>query len=400
MHNGFMAAPLMDRYPAITDLERRARKRIPFFSWEYLASGTGADQAVQRNADSLAEITLTPQLLKGRFDPSIETELFGVTYAAPIGIAPIGLTGLIWPAADAALASAAADRRIPYCMSTVSTTSPEVAGPLADGMGWFQLYPPREKDMRDDLIERARVAGFTTLVVTADVPARSRRERQVKARIRVPPKIGPKLIVQSAVNPAWSMSVLRNGMPRFRTLEKYVDKATMQNIAGFVGASLGGTLSFDYLAEVRNEWRGPLVVKGILDPDDAERCLDNGADSIWVSNHGGRQLDGAIAAIDALPAILEQVDGRVPVIFDSGVRSGLDVARALAVGADFVFCGRAFLFGVAALGHKGAAHAYDVLADELVNVMAQTGCRHTADLPLRLSNQHTQAPGTTTIQLP
>ena len=376
----------MDRYPAISDLEARAKRRTPFFAWEYLASGTGADRAVQRNADALSEITLTPQLLKGQFEPETQTELFGITYAAPIGIAPVGLTGLIWPGADQALAAAAADRGIPYCMSTVSTTQPEDAGPLANGMGWFQLYPPREPDMREDLIERARASGFTTLVVTADVPARSRRERQVKAQIRVPPKIGPKLIAQSAMNPAWSMGVLRNGLPRFRTLEKYVDKATMQNIAGFVGASLGGTLSFDYLSEVRQQWQGPLVVKGILDPADAEKCLEHGADAIWVSNHGGRQLDAAPAAIHTLQPILDQVNGRAPVIFDSGVRGGIDVARAVALGADFVFCGRAFLFGVAALGPQGAGHAYDVLVDELVNVMAQTGCRELADLPERLGN--------------
>jgi len=381
-----MAVPLMDRYPAISDLERRAKRRMPFFAWEYLASGTGADQAVQRNADALAEITLLPQLLKGMLTPSTETELFGVKYAAPIGIAPVGLTSLIWPGADGALARAAAQKQIPYCMSTVATTSPEKAGAAANGMGWFQLYPPRKPDMRSDLIERAQKSGFTTLVVTADVPARSRRERQVKAQIRVPPKIGPRLVFQSAINPMWSLGVLRNGMPRFRTLEKYVNKATMQNTAGFVGANLGGTLSYDYLAEVRQQWDGPLVVKGILDPDDAARCLDNGADAIWVSNHGGRQLDGTVASIHALPAILHRVAGRVPVLFDSGVRNGLDVARALAMGADFVFCGRAFLFGVAALGEAGGGHAYDVLVDELVNVMAQTGCSTLAELPDRLAS--------------
>jgi len=375
----------MNRYPAISDLEARAKKRVPFFSWEYLASGTGADQAVERNNDALRKVTLTPQLLKGAFDPVVETELFGIKYAAPIGIAPVGLTGLIWPGADQALAAAAASRRIPYCMSTVSTTSPEEAGPAADGMGWFQLYPPRDKDMRADLISRAQKSGFTTLVVTADVPAGSRRERQVKARIRVPPVIGPKLIAQSAIRPAWSLGVLRNGLPRFRTLEKYIDEATMRNTAGFVGASLGGTLSYDYLAEVREEWKGPIVVKGVLDPEDAERCLDHGADAVQVSNHGGRQLDGSIAAIDALPAVLDRIGGRAPVLFDSGVRSGLDVARSLAVGADFVFCGRAFLFGVAALGHEGAGHTYDVLVDGLTNVMSQTGCQTLDDLPARLS---------------
>jgi len=386
-----MSAPLMNRYPAISDLERRAKKRLPFFAWEYLASGTGADKAVERNNDALSAITLTPQLLKGVLEPKIETELFGVTYSAPIGIAPVGLTSLIWPGADAALAAAAADRRIPYCMSTVATTSPEVAGPAAKGMGWFQLYPPRKPDMRQDIMERAGNAGFTTMEVTADVPAGSRRERQVKAQIRVPPKIGPRLIAQSAINPAWALGVLRNGLPRFRTLEKYVDQATMQNTAGFVGANLGGTLSYEYLADVRNEWRGPLVVKGILDPGDAEKCLDQGADAIWVSNHGGRQLDGSITSIDALPAILKQVGGRVPVIFDSGIRCGLDVARALAVGADFVFGGRAFLFGVAALGQKGAHHSYDVLADELVNVMAQTGCSELSELRLRRGSNDNDA---------
>jgi L-lactate dehydrogenase (cytochrome) len=374
----------VDDLPAISDLERRAHRRLPHFAWEYLASGTGADQTVQRNLDALAEVCFVPQLLKGPLDPTLTTELFGVSYAAPIGIAPVGLTGLIWPGADEALALTAAERRIPYVLSTVATERPEVAGPNAGGMGWFQLYPPRDEGIRSSMLERAAASGFTTLVVTADVPAPSQRERQRKARIRVPPKIGPSLIAQAALRPAWTWALMRNGMPRFRGLEAYLDRATMQQSAGFVGANLGGTLSYAYLEEVRGLWDGPIVVKGILDPDDARRCVESGADAIAVSNHGGRQLDAAPAAIDALPAVADRVGSSVPVLFDSGVRSGLDIARALALGASFVFCGRAFMFGLGALGREGVGHTLDILTDGLRNVMIQTGCDRIEQLSERL----------------
>lgn len=379
-----MAKDLMGDLPAVEDLERLARRRIPHFAWEYLASGTGDDQAVQRNLDGLARIELVPQLLKGPLEPQVETELFGVGYAAPIGIAPVGLTGLIWPGADAALARTAAVKQIPYTLSTVATEAPEVAGPNAEGMGWFQLYPPREASLRADIIERVQASGFTALVVTADVPAPSRRERQRKARVRVPPIIGPKLVAQSAIKPAWSLGILRHGMPRFRTLEKYIDENTMRETAGFVGANLGGTLSWNYLAEVRELWDGPLVVKGIVDPDDAQRCVDHGADAVQVSNHGGRQLDAVPAAIDSLPPIVERVGGQTKILFDSGVRTGLDVARAIALGADFVFCGRAFMFGLGALGDGGPGHAYEILREGLVNTMAQCGCTTLGELSERL----------------
>lgn len=374
----------LDDLPSIPDLERRARRRIPHFAWEYLASGTGDDVTVGHNRDALDAVRFLPQLMKGPLDPSIETELFGVRYAAPVGIAPIGLTGLIWPGADEALATTAARRRVPYVLSTVATERPEVAGPNADGMGWFQLYPPRDETIRADLLARVARSGFTTLVVTADVPAPSQRERQRKARVRVPPKIGPVLAWQAATRPAWTLALLRQGMPRFRALEDYIDRATMQKTAGFVGANLGGTLSFDYLAEVRELWSGPLVVKGVLDPDDARRCVDVGADAVLVSNHGGRQLDAAPASIDMLPEVVAAVGDQVPVLFDSGVRSGLDVARALAFGASFVFCGRAFMFGLGAVGPSGVDHALQILTEGLRNVMVQTGCSRTEELTDRL----------------
>jgi L-lactate dehydrogenase (cytochrome) len=181
------------------------------------------------------------------------------------------------------------------------------------------------------------------------------------------------------------MGVLRNGLPRFRTLEDYVDHSSLKMTAGFVGASLGGTLNWEYLADVRQRWAGPIVVKGILDADDAARCIETGADAVQVSTHGGRQLDGSIAAIEALPAIVDRIGNQAPVLFDSGVRDGLDVARAVALGADFVFCGRAFMFGLAGLGTAGASHAYDILHEGLVNVMHQTGCNRLDELADRLA---------------
>lgn len=379
-----MAATLMDEYPSIADLERRARRRLPHFAWEYLASGTGDDRMVQHNLDAMRNVQFMPEFLKGEMHPVVETELFGVTYAAPIGIAPIGLTGLIWPGADALLARAAAANRIPYTLSTVGTAEPEAVGPIADGMGWFQLYPPRQEQLRRDILDRAASSGFTTLVVTADIPFPSRRERQRKAHVRVPPVIGPKLVLQAAMNPAWTTALMRNGLPRFGTLEKYPETNSMKTVAGFLTANLGNTLSYEYLSGVRQQWEGPLVVKGILSPDDAQRCVDAGADAVQVSNHGARQLDGTLAGIDALGPVVERIGGSVPVLFDSGVRSGLDVARAIALGADFVFCGRAFMFGLGALGDRGASHAFDILQEGLINTMHQTGCERLDQLADRL----------------
>ncbi|RZV46264.1 MAG: alpha-hydroxy-acid oxidizing protein [Acidimicrobiales bacterium] len=332
----------------------------------------------------MRKIRFLPEFLKGEINPSTSTELFGVTYDAPFGIAPVGLTSLMWPGADAALAAAAAKHRIPYTLSTVATEKPEVAGPAADGMGWFQLYPPKQENLRRDIIDRAAKSGFTTLVVTADVPWPSRRERQRKAHVRVPLAIGPKLITQTALRPAWTMALLRRGMPRFRTIEDYPETKSMKTVAGFATTSLGNTLSAEYLTAVREQWEGPLVVKGILSPEGARRCVELGADAVQVSNHGARQLNGTVAGIDALAPIVAEVGSDVPVLFDSGVRDGLDVARAIALGASMVFCGRAFMFGLGALGDAGPSHTYEILQDGLINTMYQVGCTSLDELADRL----------------
>jgi L-lactate dehydrogenase (cytochrome) len=378
-------ANLLNRYPSIEDLRRRAKGRIPHFAWEYIDSGTGADECMRRNRAALQAVTLVPEFMKGAFEPQLTTRLFNTDYAVPFGVSPVGLTALMWPRAERILARAAARHRFPYTLSTAATEAPETIGPLAEGMGWFQLYPPRRTDIRQDLIARARDSGFTTLLVTADVPVASRRERQVRAGVVVPPKITPRMLYRCMVRPTWSLATLVAGSPRFRGLEKYIDGSDMRDMLSFIGQELGGSLDWAYLEAVRQEWDGPLVLKGILTTAEAERAAAIGFDGIMVSNHGGRQFDGAPAAIDVLPAIAEAVGQRTKILFDSGVRGGLDIARALALGADFVLMGRAFMYGVAALGRRGGDHVAELLKADLINNMTQLGCATLDQLRARRS---------------
>jgi L-lactate dehydrogenase (cytochrome) len=367
-------------YPAIADLRDKARRRIPFFAFEYLDSGTGRDEACARNEMALSTRCLVPRFFRGACEPSIETELFGRRYAAPIGVAPVGMTSLMWPGAEQMLARMAADKGIPYCLSTVAAEPPEMIGPLAKGNGWFQLYPARRIDMRDDLIARAAQSGFSALVLTVDVPAPSIRERQKRADLTMPPEKTLLFWWRVVTRPAWAIATLKRGEPRFLTLEKYASTEEMQSHSQYFGRELCGTLDWDYVRAVRRLWKGPLLLKGILSAADAALGVEHGADGIWVSNHGGRQLDGAPAAIDCLRAVKDAVGDKAKVVFDSGVRSGLDVGRVLHEGADFAFAGRPFIYGVSALGEAGATHATELLIADLKNAMIQLGCRDLTEL--------------------
>ena len=370
----------MPQYLSISDLEKRAKQRLPHIAWEYLDSGTGDDNVVENNVRDFNKITIAPSFMKGELECDTSCSFLGHDYAAPFGVAPVGFPGLIWPKAEEILATSCSQNAIPFTLTTLGTQTPEEIGPLVGSMGWFQLYPPRSSEIRKDLLSRAADSGFHTLVVTADVPTPSRRERPIRAQLSLPPKITPRFVWQGAMNLAWSIQTLRAGLPRLATMSKYANSSEMSELFAFVKANFGGTLSWDYLRELRDEWSGPILLKGILHPDDVEQSIAVGLDGIIVSNHGGRQFDGAPSAIDVLPSIVRQVAGRTKILFDSGVRSGLDVVRALALGADFVLLGRAYMYGLGAVGRRGGHLTTEILLSQLTNNMMQLGCSTVAEI--------------------
>ena len=370
------------RYPAISDLKARARRRIPHFVWEYLDSATGVEATQRRNRTELDKVLLNPSILHGEFEPDLSTTLLGHKFPLPIGIAPVGMSGLIWPGAEQMLARAAAREGIPYTLSTVASQLPEDVGPHAGEHAWFQLYPPRDPGIRDDILKRAKGSGFTTLVLTVDVPVASRRERQTRGGLTQPPRLSPRLAVQAAQCPAWLMGIRKTGMPRLRLMESYSQVKTTLPSNQHVGYLLRTSPDWDYFRSLREVWDGPLVVKGVSNPADATRLQTEGADAIWVSNHAGRQFDGGPASIEALPQIRAATS--LPVIFDSGIEGGLDVLRAIALGADFVMLGRAFHYGLGALGEAGAAHVLDILRQDMISNMGQLGTKTLGHLASRL----------------
>ncbi|MEN9012622.1 MAG: alpha-hydroxy acid oxidase [Yoonia sp.] len=373
---------LHNRYPAISDLKSRARRRIPHFVWEYLDSATGDEITQARNRSKFDDVLLSPSILHGEFTPDLSTTFLGRDYPMPVGIAPVGMSGLIWPGAEQMLARTAAAEGIPYTISTVATQTPEdVADDIGD-QGWFQIYPPRDTDIRTNMLQRAKDAGFHTLVMTVDVPIASRRERQTRGGLQQPPRLTPRLALQAAQCPAWLMGIRKTGMPRMKLMDSYAEQTTALPSNQHVGYLLRTSPDWSYVEKLRDEWDGPLIVKGVSLPDDAARLELMGVDALWISNHAGRQFDGGPATIEQLPLVRAATS--LPLIMDSGIEGGLDIIRALALGADFVMMGRAFHYGLGALGERGAAHVLDILRQDMIANMGQLGTRQLSDLKSRL----------------
>lgn len=362
---------LMAKYPGLDDLRRKAKRRLPHFVWEFLDSGTGAEKARDRNRTALDARLLMPSILHGEFDPDLSVTLLGQVLPLPFGIAPVGMSGLIWPDAERILARSAATAGIPYSLSTVASRTPEDVGPLMGDHGWFQMYPPRDPDIRSDMLNRARSAGFRTLVLTVDVPVASRRERQVRSGLMTPPRLTPRILAQVARCPAWAMGMARMGMPRMRLIDSYAGEVKGLPSNSHAGYMLRTSPDWDYLRWLRDAWDGPMIVKGVMRAEDVATLEGEGVDAIWVSNHAGRQFDAAPATIDALETI--RAATTLPIILDGGIGGGLDILRAIAWGADFVMMGRAWHYAVAALGDKGPAHLVDLLRADLQSNMGQLG---------------------------
>ncbi|UWR00741.1 alpha-hydroxy-acid oxidizing protein [Rhodobacteraceae bacterium S2214] len=371
-----------DRFPAISDLKARAQRRIPHFVWEYLDSGTGTEATLKRNRKKLDDVLFQPSILHGVFTPDLSTTFLNREYPLPFGIAPVGMSGLIWPGAEQMLARTAAKEAIPYTISTVATQTPEDVADHHGGQGWFQIYPPSDAGIRADMLKRAKDAGFHTLVMTVDVPVASRRERQTRGGLQQPPRLTPRLAMQAARCPAWLDGIRKIGMPRMKLMDSYAEQTTRLPSNQHVGYLLRTSPDWDYVDMLRAEWDGPLIIKGVLDANDVTALAAKGVDAIWISNHAGRQFDAAPATIEVLPAIRAATD--LPIIFDSGVQGGLDIMRALALGADFVMLGRAFHYGLGAMGEPGAAHVVDILRQDMIANMGQIGARRLAELPDRV----------------
>ena len=370
-----MVQALIRKSACIADLKRRAKNRIPKFAFDYVEDGCNSGLALKNNRESLDAVFLRPEYLQSYTAPQLKTELFGKEYNAPFGIAPLGLTGLIWPDASAMHARAALKANIPFVLSTLSTISIEDAAKNAEDNFWFQLYPPADEKIRADLIKRAKDSGCENLVVTVDVPSASRRVKSIKSGLSVPPKITMKSVFESAMRPSWSIATLTAGLPQFASMEPYIkDMSNMEDIANFVRITLKDVVDGETLKVIRDEWDGNLIVKGISQVDDAVQAAAIGVDGIIVSNHGGRQLDASLPPSESLAEIVDAVGADITVMADSGVETGVDIARYLALGAETVFAGRAFLYGVGAYGELGAEHAIDLLRDELEQVMSQVHC--------------------------
>ena len=369
------------RFHCLEDFRTAARCRLPRLMFDFIDGAAGSEFAAQSNIDVLNRLRLLPRVLVNVVERSLKTTFLGQEWKLPFGIAPMGMCDLAWAGTDKALAKAASQHEIPLCLSIAASSSLEVTRERAGANAWFQLYVGASLENAWEQVQRAQDAGYKILILTVDVPQVAQRIRDLRNGFQVPFRIGPKQFMDFARHPRWVLETLRAGVPRtanYPDPNQTVKDGTPQK--GFVREETRGKVDWAFLQQLRERWPGKLVVKGVLAPQDAVRIQEVGTDAIYVSNHGGRQLDSAPPAITRLPLIREAVGTDYPLLFDSGIRNGEAVVKALALGADFVMLGRPFLYASGADGERGVLRLVELLSDEISLTLAQLGCNRVEEL--------------------
>ena len=369
---------------SIKDARDLSRKRLPKLVFDFIDGASGDEKLAEINSIALDQIRLEPKVLRNVEKRSLKKKVLSYEFDFPFGFAPMGMTNLSWPKADSMLAAESARNNIPTCVSMASTTTLEKMYELSEGHSWMQLYIFQDENFVMELLDRAKNTGYEVAILTVDVPVLSRRTRDDKNGFAYPFKIGPKQFFDFATHPTWSLSTLLSGIPKPMN---YVTSKSGDGI--FKRKESRGTTDWDTLKRVRDKWKGKLVIKGVMSPDDAIKIKEAGADAIQVSNHGGRQLDSATAAINMLPLIRKSVGSDFPLIFDSGIRSGSDIVRALAFGADYTMIGRPVMYAMGADGKKGLRRIIEIIKEEVSTTLGLVGLNDINDVTSKIVIENT-----------
>ena len=366
---------------ASTDYRAAAQRKLPPFLFHYIDGGAYAEHTLRRNVDDLADIALRQRVLRNMSELSLETTLFGETLAMPVALAPVGLCGMFARRGEVQAAKAADAKGIPFTLSTVSVCPIEEVAPTISRPMWFQLYVLKDRGFMKNALERARAAGVTTLVFTVDMPVPGARYRDAHSGMSGP-NAAARRMLQAVTHPSWAWDVGLHGRPHdLGNISTYRGSPTgLADYIGWLGNNFDPSISWKDLEWIREFWQGPMIIKGILDPDDARDAVSFGADGIVVSNHGGRQLDGVLSSARALPAIADAVKGQLAILADSGIRNGLDIVRMIALGADSVLLGRAFIYALAAAGGAGVTNLLNLIEKEMRVAMVLTGAKSISEI--------------------
>lgn len=370
---------------ASTDYRKAAKRTLPPFLFHYIDGGAYAEHTLRRNVSDLADIELKQRVLNNMENVSTETTLWEDKLDLPVILAPVGLTGMYARRGEVQAAKAADNKGIPFTLSSVSVCPIEEVTPAIDRPMWFQLYVLKDRGFMKNALERAKASGVKTLVFTVDMPTPGARYRDAHSGMSGP-NANLRRMIQAALHPKWAWNVGINGKPHdLGNISKYRGEPThLEDYIGWLTKNFDPSICWKDLEWIRDFWDGPMIIKGILDPDDARDAVKFGADGIVVSNHGGRQLDGVLSSARALPAIAEAVKGDITILADSGIRTGLDVVRMLALGADSVMIGRAYAYALAADGQAGVENLLDLFQKEMKVAMTLTGANTIADISSKI----------------